>query len=149
MSARRASPAGKEARYIVSLSALTTKKTAGQPKMISSATRSFANEYEQCRHNPTAKGSEHDRDNRVGVKHRHVLGLPPIAPIKRPANEECQEADKEHDGRQAEPLAQQVARLGAQMRRAAFDESYAAAGLRRGARRCSILSLNQSAAAVR
>jgi len=55
MSARRASPAGKPVRYIVSLIALTMKKTAGQPKTISSATRSFVNEYEQCRHNPIAK----------------------------------------------------------------------------------------------
>jgi len=74
------------------------------------------------------KSAQHDRDNRVGVKHRHVLGIPPLAPVKCPANEKCQEADKEQDRGESEPRTQQVARLAAQMRRAAFDECHAAAG---------------------
>src|SRR5882757_4709920 len=77
-----------------------------------------------------SKSAQHDRDDRVGIKHRHVLGVSPFAPIKCPANEECQKTDKEHDGGESEPRTQQVARFGAQMRRAAFDEGHAAACLR-------------------
>src|SRR4051812_30778706 len=78
---------------------------------------------------PDGERAEHDRDDRMRVKHRHVLSFPPFAPIKSPANKESQKTDKEHDGGQSEPIAQHIARLSAQMRCAAFDEGHAAACL--------------------
>ena len=58
-----------------------------------------------------------------------MFGGEPLVPVEDPANEKHQEADEEQNRGDSQPVAQQIARLGAHVGRTAFDECNMPAGI--------------------
>src|SRR5262245_32659307 len=69
------------------------------------------------------RGKTEDQcDEAVRPEQKPVFRSAPLVPMKQPPNEKRQEADEEQDGDDSQTAAQQIARFGRQVGRAAFDQ---------------------------